>query len=197
MFFIHENLKTSPVCWGVRERERERESAPFSVQHHPYGDTFSLWDKTHIPKMLKMTCCLADPFKAYPCRSKSSEVCGLTLSRWYRMTDCSLWRFTHVTHTYLVPHQDKKLRRNGMYWIGGIHVCEKKMRKKKTLCLKKSQNFETGICPQCNYSIIQIWSIFHLNDLKTLFSLTKTLMKCHFKAMYNCIYTVYFPCGRG
>ena len=26
----------------------------FSVQHHPYGDTCSLWDKTHIPQMLKM-----------------------------------------------------------------------------------------------------------------------------------------------
>ena len=30
----------------------------------------------------------------------------------------------------------------------------------------------------------QMWNIFHLNDLKTLFSLTKILMKCHFKAMY-------------
>ena len=81
VFFIHENLRTSTVCGGGGEKERGRESVVFSVQHHLYWDTCSLWNKTHIPKMLKMTCCLAYmyPFKSHPCRSKSSEVCGLSI----------------------------------------------------------------------------------------------------------------------
>ena len=87
-------------CGG--ERKRGRESAVFSVQHHPYRDTFSLWDKTHIPKMLKITCSLAYPFKAHPCRSKSSEVCGLSLSRRYRMSNVIVPMKVYMcdTHTF-------------------------------------------------------------------------------------------------
>ena len=55
----------------------------------------------------------------------------------------------------------------GCIGLGCIHVCERN-EEKKNLCLKKSQNFETGICPQHNYSIKgtngrqKTYEIFHV-----------------------------------
>ena len=52
----------------------------------------------------------------------------------------SPWRFTHVTRTHLVPHQDKKLRRNGVYWTWVYNTCVwKKMRGKNPLFKKNHQ----------------------------------------------------------
>ena len=172
---------------GERKREGER-VLRFLFSTILTGTCVACGTKPTSPKCLKW------PVVWHTCTPSNPTLVEVSLQKYvgcpYRdgtaewVVWLSPWRFTHVKRTHLVPHQDKKLRRNGVYWTG-VYTCVWKKWGQKTLCLKKSQNFETGICPQHNYSINQIlWSIFHLNDLKTLFSLTKILMKCHFKAMY-------------
>ena len=110
---------------GERKREGERVLC-FLFSTILTGTRVACGTKPTSPKCLKW------PVVWHTCTPSNPTLVEVSLQKYvgcpYRdgtaewVMWLSSWRFTHVTRTHLVPHQDKKLRRNGVYWTG-VYTC--------------------------------------------------------------------------